>query len=340
MKKKLTTTLLIGFVSLVAGLILAGIGFFSGGYQQLVTLSAPKQIEKTYSNLHSLSIQTHQRSVEIVESQDQDFHVYYTLSNNGRTPHLTITDKDGLLTISEERETSTVIRGIMQFLGEEVSDHRGDRYQLRIEVPSGKTLDTVQIINHTWVQPAYLTGIRVKDLQISAAFTLHHVTADKASLDASYQFAQISKSRLKEAALTGSDYRLVLEDTQLETSSIANYSQLNSKNLTLLGDNVFSPATAVGWGVSTTQLDLSKESRTNLQLDLSTRLDKDMLHQAYGGYDDSEASDKVGIFTTDAYKHLPIQTETDTHRLSLEKPGSKNKLHIDAVNAHIFLGSK
>lgn len=112
MKKKLTIAIIIGFVSLIAGLILAGIGFFTGGITRLEEVAAPTEVHKTFTDLNTINIDFIPHSIYIKESSDNNYHVTYANSDNNIQTPLKLSEKDGVLTLSAQ-ELKFAIEGIM-----------------------------------------------------------------------------------------------------------------------------------------------------------------------------------------------------------------------------------
>ena len=352
MKKKITTTLVIGFVSLISGLILAGIGFFSGGFNQLVHLSTPEEIHKTYDNIDSIDLQTGSHSFEIIESKDQFFHVTYRNSKNSLSSIIQATEKDGVLSLSSQ-ERNTSIRGIMQFLGEQASYRYLDIYSVVIEVPKGKNLKKINSQSRSWGNPIYLKNLSIEEVNIDSPITLDQVTIHKGDINLQGFYSSVYNSTLKNVNITGSGYQIDLKNSQLEKVSILGYNSLISQNLTFIGENHFTPHQE--HPLSVTNLDISDQSLQDLNLTINNSLDLKLLSESLGySYDQEEWPEEltedsetmsyvkekakhIGIFTKDKYEKLPVKTNGDKHSLIVEKKDSKNKLTIEAINGTINL---
>ncbi|MGU8040116.1 DUF4097 family beta strand repeat-containing protein [Streptococcus suis] len=348
MKKKLTIAIIIGFVSLIAGLILAGIGFFTGGVTRLEEVAAPTEVHKTFTDLNTIKIDFIPHSVYIKESSDSNYHVTYANSDNNIQTPLKLSEKDGVLTLSAQ-ELEFAIEGIMQYLGESLAQRRINVFSVTIEVPKGKTLNKLEG-EHFYKSASFvIENVHIKEANLSGGVDLNKVTIDSGQIETGY--FQATQSTLKDTQinLQGSSVRLT--ETSLEAVTIEGYSQLDSKQVTLLGDNRFTPSDTYS---STTNLDLTDKSLANSNLLINLQIDKKKLAEALGYYyeDESDLEEMfnqdpylkeqlkaVGIFTSDKYTKLPVKTEGDKQTLTLENKNSKNKLTIEATNATINLGT-
>ncbi|RRN51480.1 hypothetical protein EI220_04525 [Streptococcus suis] len=348
MKKKLTIAIIIGFVSLIAGLILAGIGFFTGGITRLEEVAAPTEVHKTFTDLNTIKIDFIPHSVYIKESSDNNYHLTYANSDNNLQSPLKLSEKDGVLTLSAQ-ELEFAIEGIMQYLGESLAQRRINVFSVTIEVPKGKTLNKLEG-EHFYKSASFvIENVHIKEANLSGGVDLNKVTIDSGQIETGY--FQVTQSTLKDMQvnLQGSSVRL--SETSLEAVTIEGYSQLDSRQLTLLGDNRFTPSDSYS---STTFLDLTDKTLADSNLFITNQIDKKKLVEAQGYYYEDgedlgemvnqdpylqERLEEVGIFTSDKYTKYPVKTENDLQTLTLENKGSKNKLTIEATNATINLGT-
>lgn len=350
MKKKLTIAIIIGFVSLITGLILAGIGFFTGGITRLEEVATPKEIHKTYSDLNSINIDFIPHSVSIKESSDNSYHVTYANSDNNMQSPLTLSEKEGALTLTAQRREFK-IEGIMQFFGELLAQGKVDVSLVTIEIPKGKTLNKLEghTINFYYGSNFTIENVLIKEINLEGNIDLTNSHIDSGQIEAGY--FQATQSTLKDMHinLQGSSVRLY--ETSLENVTIEGYSQLDSRQTTLLGDNRFTPSDTYS---STTFLDVTDKSLADSNLLITNQIDKKKLVEAQGYYYEDgndlgemvnqdpylkERLGEVGIFTSDKYTKFPVKTENDLQTLTLENKGSKNKLTIEATNATINLGT-
>ncbi|WP_099809982.1 DUF4097 family beta strand repeat-containing protein [Streptococcus suis] len=348
MKKKLTIAIIIGFVSLIAGLILAGIGFFTGGITRLEEVAAPTEVHKTFTDLNTIKIDFIPHSVYIKESSDSNYHVTYANSDNNIQTPLKLSEKDGVLTLSAQ-ELKFAIEGIMQYLGERLAQRRINVFSVTIEVPKGKTLNKLEG-DHFYKSASFvIENVHIKEIDLSGGVDFDKVTIDSGQIEAGY--FQATQSTLKDMHINLQESSVRLSETSLENVTIEGYSQLDSRQTTLLGDNRFTPSDTYS---STTFLDVTDKSLADSNLLITNQIDKKKLVEAQGYYYEDgedlgemvnqdpylqERLGEIGIFTSDKYTKFPVKTENDLQTLTLENKGSKNKLTIEATNATINLGT-
>lgn len=353
MKKKLTIAIIIGFVSLITGLILAGVGLFTGGISRLEAVSKPEQVEKSYPSLSAIQLEHLPYTINIKESSDHLFHVSYANSkNNAFQSLLSVKEKDGTLTISSQ-ETEFSIQGIMQFFGEELAKRKIDVYSITIEVPKGTKLDKVSSTNaYTYhYDNIYIENVHIKELSIDqgGALYLSNVQLDGGNLTNAY--TDISGSTIKNTSISGQGERVVLYQSKLENITIENYSQLELIDGTLIGNNQFIPLENRAYTV--TNIDLTDSSLADVNLSIQNKLDRRKIVESMGYYYETEEEweeamnelnlidesqlKHIGIFTRDLYEQLEVKQTNDQSSLTLEKKESKNKLTIEATNATINL---
>lgn len=348
MKKKLTIAIIIGFVSLIAGLILAGIGFFTGGITRLEEVAAPTEVHKTFTDLNTIKIDFIPHSVYIKESSDNNYHVTYANSDNNIQTPLKLSEKDGVLTLSAQ-ELEFAIEGIMQYLGESLAQRRINVFSVTIEVPKGKTLNKLEG-DHFYKSASFvIENVHIKEANLSGGVDLNKVTIDSGQIETGY--FQATQSTLKDMHINLHESSVRLSETSLENVTIEGYSQLDSRQTTLLGDNRFTPSDTYS---STTFLDVTDKSLADSNLLITNQIDKKKLVEAQGYYYEDgndlgemvnqdpylkERLGEVGIFTSDKYTKFPVKTENDLQTLTLENKDSQNKLTIEATNATINLGT-
>lgn len=348
MKKKLTMAVIIGFVSLITGLILVGIGFFTGGITRLEEVATPKEIHKTYTDLNSINIDFIPHSVSIKESSDNSYHVTYANSDNNMQSPLKLSEKDGVLTLSAQ-ELEFAIEGIMQYLGESLAQRRINVFSVTIEVPKGKTLDKLEGHNlHFYDFAGFsIENIHIKEANLSGGVNLAKVTIDSGQIEAGY--FQATQSTLKDMYINLQGSSVHLYETSLENVTIKNYQELNANQLTLLGKNVLTPSE---YSLSVTNINLTDKSLQDINLNISTQLDIKTLAEHLGYHYETleelkqavgdmsyfnEQAENVGIFTKDKYQTLSIKKEEDKQTLTLEKKESNNSLTVTSTNATINL---
>ncbi|HFI0122120.1 TPA: hypothetical protein ACGOTU_000871 [Streptococcus suis] len=353
MKKKLTIAIIIGFVSLIAGLILAGIGLFTGGITRLEEISKPEQVEKSYTSLSTIQLEHLPYTINIKESSDHLFHVSYANpKNNTFQSLLSVKEKDGALTISSQ-ETEFSIQGIMQFFGEELAKRKIDVYSVTIEVPKDKKLDKLSSTNAYvyYYDTIHIENIHIKEIAIEQGGSLYlsNVQLDSGNLSSAYM--DISGSTLKNTNIYAQGERVLLYQSKLENLTIENYNQLDVIDGTLIGNNQFIPLENRAFTV--TNIDLTDSSLADVNLSIKNKLDRKKIVESMGYYYETEEEleeamnelnlidesqlKHIGIFTRDQYEQLEVKQTNDNSSLTLEKKESKNKLTLEATNATINL---
>ncbi|TCD46647.1 hypothetical protein D3X11_04530 [Streptococcus sp. X16XC17] len=341
MKKKAITTVIIGFTTLMIGLILVGIGFLTGGIQQLTEISQPDQITKDYKGLSAIKVESMPHEVIIQESSDDQFHVTYTDSKNNLGNALQLKQTDKELTVTAKRREFR-IKGILQVLGEVLSQEYQNSNTITITIPKNKTLDkfTIQTFSYTSIENSH-----IKEATITGGLRLQNVQIDSGQLSGYY--ISVNQSTLKNLTISSHEKNIDLMQSQLENSTIKSYSYLDASELTLKGDNHFTPAKEQ---LTETNIDLTDQSLQNLNWYIQNKVNKQSLAEGlgYGGFSESELADlykenqylqnefqKIGIFTSDKYEKLPVLSNDKEHTLILDKKESKNKLTIETTNATI-----
>lgn len=347
MKKKLTIAIIFGFVSLIAGLILAGIGFFTGGITQLEEVSRPEKVYKTYPNLESVKLESLPHYVIIKESSDKDFHLTYANSDNNLQSPLTATEKDGVLTLTSQRQ-ELKIEGIMQYFGEALAQRDVDVNYITIEIPKGKTLNklegyTLNLYSNSTLE---LEDVHIKEINITGSIYMNGSQIDSGHIqtDSFNSF----ESTLKNLEITGSDTMINLSGVTLENVKIENYYDLSAIEVSFKGNNILTPSKTNSY--NHTRLDLTEQSLQDINLAINTQFDLMALAQNQGYYAESEKEleemmgdlthlekqfETMGIHTHGVYEKLSVKKEDRKQSLTLENKNSKNSLTIDAVNATI-----
>lgn len=347
MKKKLTIAIIIGFVSLIAGLILAGIGFFTGGVTRLEEVAAPEKIYKTYPNLESVKLESLPHYVIIKESSDKDFHLTYANSDNNLQSPLTATEKDGALTLTSQRREFK-IEGIMQFFGEALSQRDVDVNYVTIEIPKGETLNklegyTLNLYSNSTLE---LEDVHIKEINITGSIYMNGSQIDSGHIqtDSFNSF----ESTLKNLEISGSNTMINLSGVTLENVKIEDYYDLSAIEVSFKGNNILTPSKTNSY--NHTRLDLTEQSLQDINLNINTQFDLMALAQTQGFHAKTEqeleemmgditylkeAMERMGIYTSGVYEKLPIKKEDSKHSLTLENKSSKNSLTIDTVNATI-----
>ncbi|HEP1818294.1 TPA: DUF4097 family beta strand repeat protein [Streptococcus suis] len=347
MKKKLTIALIIGFVSLIVGLILAGIGFFTGGMTRLEEVAAPTEVHKTFTDLNTIKIDFIPHSVYIKESSDNNYHVTYANSDNNIQKPLKLSEKDGVLTLSAQ-ELKFAIEGIMQYLGERLAQRDVDVNYVTIEIPKGETLNklegyTLNLYSNSTLE---LEDVHIKESNITGRIYMNGSQIDSGHIQTN-SFNSF-ESTLKNLEISGSDSMINLSGVTLENVKLENYYDLSALQISLKGNNVFTPSKTNSY--NHTRLDLTEQSLQDINLAIGTQFDLMALAQNQGYYAENEKElegmmgdlthlekqfETMGIHTRGVYEKLSVKKEDRKQSLTLENKNSKNSLTIDAVNATI-----
>lgn len=347
MKKKLTMALIIGFVSLIAGLILAGIGFFTGGMTRLEEVAAPTEVHKTFTDLNTIKIDFIPHSVYIKESSDNNYHVTYANSDNNIQKPLKLSEKDGVLTLSAQ-ELKFAIEGIMQYLGERLAQRDVDVNYVTIEIPKGETLNklegyTLNLYSNSTLE---LEDVHIKEINITGRIYMNGSQIDSGHIQTN-SFNSF-ESTLKNLEISGSDSMINLSGVTLENVKIEDYYDLSAIEATFKGNNILTPSKTNSY--NHTRLDLTEQSLKDINLAISTQFDLIALAQNQGYYAENQKElegmmgdlthlekqfETMGIHTRGGYEKLSVKKEDRKQSLTLENKNSKNSLTIDAVNATI-----
>lgn len=347
MKKKLTMALIIGFVSLIAGLILAGIGFFTGGMTRLEEVAAPTEVHKTFTDLNTIKIDFIPHSVYIKESSDNNYHVTYANSDNNIQKPLKLSEKDGVLTLSAQ-ELKFAIEGIMQYLGERLAQRDVDVNYVTIEIPKGESLNklegyTLNLYSNSTLE---LEDVHIKEINITGRIYMNGSQIDSGHIQTN-SFNSF-ESTLKNLEISGTDAMINLSGVTLENIKIEDYYDLSAIEATFKGNNILTPSKTNSY--NHTRLDLTEQSLQDINLAISTQFDLMALAQNQGYYAENEKEleemmgdlthlekqfETMGIHTSGVYEKLSVKKEDRKQSLTLENKNSKNSLTIDAVNATI-----
>ncbi|MFI3124465.1 DUF4097 domain-containing protein [Streptococcus suis] len=348
MKKKLIITAITGFVSLILGLILAGIGFFSGGIDQLNNVVRPEYKEETYKQLDQLTINAgYNRPIRIIQSPDDLYHVRYHDFKNSSLMPLHVNETEGQLTI-DSIVPKFKIDGIMQYAAEGVATHNPDYLELTIEIPKGKTLKKLD----TSVDGLLIDGVHIQEIALYGSPSIINSTIDKGSINGGYSQIYVEKSILKNLTVNSYTSSIHISDSQLENTRWENYDSMETSNITVIGDNMFTSNTENSYSIA--NINLSEKSQKEALLTAEVVIEKKKLFQFMdSGMTDEEIENllendyhvqeqlkEIGIFPEDVYKDQKVTGTDDKQSLTVGNKDSKNKLTITATNGTINLGKK
>ena len=349
MKKKLLITSITGFVCLILGLIMTGIGFFSGGADQLSDVVKPTYKEQSYKQLDSVLINSGwERSIRIIESEDSDYHVRYHDFEKGFQLPFQVTENDGEL-ILDSIVSDFKISGIMQFLAENVATRNYENLEVNIEIPKGKTLKRLESGTNGELS---IEGIHIEQVSLYGSPSIIRSTIENGSINADYGNVYIEDSILKNVTATGYASSFHISDSQLENTTWGQYNSIDTSNITVIGENRFT-----GYGEyphTNSRINLSEKSQKEALLTAELSIDKRKLFY----YGESNLTDEeiesiiqedanlqeqlkeIGISPEGVYKDQRVTVEDTKQTFTSGKKDSKNKLTITSTNGVIQLGKE
>ena len=349
MKKKLLITSITGFVCLILGLIMTGIGFFSGGADQLSDVVKPTYKEQSYNQLDSVLINGGwERSIRIIESEDSLFHVRYNDFEKSFLLPFQVTENDGEL-ILDSIVPDFKINGIMQFLAENVAIRNYENLEVTIEIPKGKTLKKLESGINNGLS---IEGIHIEQVSLYGSPSIIRSTIENGSINADYGNVYIEDSILKNVTATGYASSFHISDSQLENTTWGQYNSIDTSNITVIGENRFT-----GYGEyphTNSRINLSEKSQKEALLTTELSIDKRKLFY----YGESNLTDEeienlikedanlqeqlkeIGIFPEGVYKDQTVTVEDTKQTFTSGKKDSKNKLTITSTNGVIQLGKE
>ncbi|MGT2800720.1 DUF4097 family beta strand repeat-containing protein [Streptococcus marmotae] len=358
MKKKVTITLLTGFIALISGLILCGVGYFMGGIEDIQAIATPSLTEETYKDINEITIDAQTRTVQIDESPDNQFHVRYANFDNFRYRSLSLQQDNHTLTI-QGKDPKFHIQGIMQFLGQELAINMRRNHELReltILVPKGKTLEKLSGWNY--MDSLLLHKVHIKNLNWGGFIEAENVKLENGQLNA-FSGAAISfrNSHLKGMTIDAATATQFYTDSTLENVTLRQARTVHLQNTSILGTT----------NLETTDLDhsevnveLSDKSQKDTQLDVTVTYDWEKLHDTYyypGHYNNSETDeqdeeaklrekefqtehlDQMGIEVGTKYKDLKIEKNKDGETAKSGPQNAQNKLIIKTINGKVTVGT-
>lgn len=349
MKKKVTITLLTGFIALISGLILCGIGYFMGGIEDIQAIATPLLKEETYQDIRDINLNFQSREIRVEQSPDDKFHVRYASFDNFRSHPLSL-QQDKQTLIVEGREPKLHIQGIMQFLGQELAIQRNRELQeLVISVPKGRTLETLSGWGYSSIS---LNNVRIKHLDWGGPINGDNVTMDGGTINSSdIGSLYFANSHLKNMTIDTSVGTQSYQTSTLENVTIQKANAIHLHDTTILGTTKMETA---GPYHAYININLSEKSKKDTQLDLAVTYDWDQLreHYYYPIYDSEteeatkaqeefrkEHLNQMGIKAGSEYKDVKIEENKDGAKASYTPKDAPNKLIIRAINEQINLGA-
>lgn len=349
MKKKLTIGIIVGFVCLIFGLILAGIGFFSGGLNELETVAKPRLVKQTFDDVTAIHLKGVGKNIRIKESSDSRVHVSYYKMTNRIQPSVALKQDKGLLRISRDSQKMFQIKGILQLLGEILASRHLDVSTIEVQLPKGQKLQKLSGVG--FAGELSLTNVTVSEIDVNhqGALRLENATVEKGEIRTS--FLTVTKSILKNTIMTGDYANLNFTEVTLDNTRIKDYHSVEAQKLTVKGH-----VTMISKDdLSVTNIDLTTKALETTALDVELAIDrKGFANHLLYDFENSkdlerlfredanlkEQFQNVGIFTVDHYKSLPI-TKTETQqKIKLDKAKDSPQLQIRSRNSTINFRSK
>ncbi|MBF0819824.1 DUF4097 family beta strand repeat-containing protein [Streptococcus acidominimus] len=355
MKKKVTITLLTGFIALISGLILCGIGYFMGGIEDIKAIATPNLIEETYQDIHEIRLDSTSKDVRLEQSPDDQFHVRYSNVDNFHHQPLKLQQVKQTLTVEAE-DAKLHIKGIMQFLGQELAFSRNRELQeLVILVPKEKTIEKLSGGNPFYNSYISLNNIHINYLDWAGYISGDNVTMESGTIHSSNIGSfYFSNSHLKNMMIDAPVATQSYQTSTLENVTIQNASSIFLNDTTIIGTT---KVETVGAYHSPINVDLSAKSKKDTQLDLTITYDWEKLYQNYyypSAYTNQETDEtttaqeeafrkehleQMGIRAGSEYKDLKIEENKDGAKAVYTPKDAPNKLIIQTTNELIILGT-
>lgn len=307
MKKNAIIATITGFICLILGLILAGIGFFSGGLTQLEAKNQPKEVTLTFQDIHSIVIDGYgSDSFFLSESPDDQVHVtYYQLKNDFRQP-TQVSEKEGILTLtSGQRDLH--IEGLIRATGELLARRNLDTHTIHIAYPKGKKLDKLSAGGFYSTQLT-IEKLSIKEVDLSASLTTNQVTIEKGKITAPSDHVSLTDSQLKETSIIGAA-GIYLYNSSLHLSQVKGYQWFHAEKLTVTGDSQLTSSLPNSY----TEISLSDKSLKELTLALTTKTNLQQLGMTDRELTEAEMRE---LLEEDPY----LKDELDSHTIRLAPP--------------------
>ncbi|MBF0778207.1 DUF4097 family beta strand repeat-containing protein [Streptococcus cuniculi] len=351
MKKKVTITLLTGFVALISGLILCGVGYFLGGIEDIETIATPVLTEETYQDIREINLNFQAREVRVEQSPDDKFHVRYANFDNFRYHHLSLHQEKQTLTV-EGNNSTFHIQGIMQFLGQELAIQRNRELQeLVITVPKGKTIERLSGATYFYPTSLSLNNVHIKHLDWGGYINGDNVTMEGGTISVANSL-YFANSHLKNTTIDAPIETQSYQTSTLENVTIQRANSIHLHDTTILGTTKMEATSSYHIYIN---VNLSEKSQKDTQLDLTVTYDWDQLreHYYYPEYVEPETDEatqaqeefrkehleQMGIKAGSEYKDVKIEEDKDGAKASYTPKDATNKLIIRTTNKQINLGA-
>lgn len=273
--KKVRTILFRGFLILVTlGGLLLGLGYVSGGFEDLKDIAKSVKVSKTFDSVTSLDLDLTVRDVVIEESKDNKAHLTYY--QNGRYgQQVTVTQQAGLLKLSE-KEPKAKITSLLGLFGTWMERDGVEYWNIRLALPKGTTLSAVKGQMQMGVLEVTNQTIKQIDFQGSGTFKSSRLEGGRISDSIRGFGISFVDSYLKNVAVSSSWNDIDLKNTTLEASPFSlGSADLSGENLTVLG------AVELTSNQGNVYLQLKSDQKDKVSLDLTVadgqlEVDKDL----------------------------------------------------------------
>lgn len=301
MKTKKHLLTLIGFITLISGIILATIGFLSNGFDELSKLSVPVHKEASFDNITSLELSLFNYYIETEESPDNKIHVSYQYFEDDKTNQILVKEEKGKLRIIQTDYYGSVVQLPISAISRELSEQKNQTYILKLSLPKNMTLEELSGAG-VLGEPLHLSDIHIKNINYSdfiygenvqidggtifrgdfinsqlknvnvqnySSMTLTNSTLENATVSYNSWF-KVEKSHIKNTTITGEYADFVATDLTLENSDLTfEQAEVDIKNLTLKGKNTITNGDQDHYGrESHMTISLSDKSRDSSNLNL------------------------------------------------------------------------
>ena len=233
------------------GGILIGVGYAAGGVRYLSQRDEGGRLRgegKVYTEtkevpaFDKIQIDLETSDLEILPSEDDKFRVSYRVYGKKEENPLTWTNKDGLLTITENSPVMHInfsIQDIFFFAGGSEYKKISQKEGVFLYIPAGASVKTTEITSDAGDMVIKKLNTGDLSIEISAGdMAMDHVKAEKADIDMKGGDLTGKSLSLKQLSFTGGSGDVHLNSSILSNSSINMHSgDLGMRSCTFIGKN-------------------------------------------------------------------------------------------------------
>lgn len=280
MKKKVMISLVGSFIALISGLILCGIGLFTGGVTDIIEIATPPLITESYEDIDKILLDFQSNTVTIEQSPDDQFHVRYVgLARHGFQP-FTLTYEDKTLSLEYEKNTWN-FPGIMHFLGRELAIHaEPEMTTITILVPKNQVIE--EITGGNYYSLLNLQNIQVKNLYWNGQVFAENVKmtgGEIAISDSPHQRSDFTNSHLKDMTISSDTIQYSFFTSTLDNVTFDEVGLVEFYDTTFLGTTKLNTSSSLIH--HTLPIYLSDKSQTDTQIHLTVTYDLESLKEYY-----------------------------------------------------------